>query len=70
MKYAIDSIENFNVYNAIMIGDRVSDIKAGISNNMDTIGVLYGIDNKQKLEEAQATFLANTPYEILDVIGN
>ena len=38
MKYAIDSIENFNVYNAIMIGDRVSDIKAGISNNMDTIG--------------------------------
>lgn len=70
MKYAMDSIENFNVYNAIMIGDRVSDIKAGISNNMDTIGVLYGIDNKQKLEEAQATFLVNTPYEILDVIGN
>lgn len=68
MKYAIDSIENFNVYNAIMIGDRVSDIKAGISNNMDTIGVLYGIDNKQKLKEAQATFLVNTPYEILDIL--
>ena len=36
-------------------------------NNMDSIGVTYGMDNKDTLKEAGATFLVNTPLEILDI---
>lgn len=68
MKYAINNIENIDLTKAIMIGDRTSDIKAGIENNMDTIGVLYGMDNKELLENAGAKFLVNRPIEILNII--
>ena len=51
-----------------MIGDRTSDIKAGIENDMDTIGVLYGMDTKELLENVGAMFLVNSPVEILNII--
>lgn len=68
MKYAINNIENIDLTKSIMIGDRTSDIKAGIENNMDTVGVLYGMDTKELLENAGAIFLVNSPIEILNII--
>ena len=68
LKYTIDMIDNYNNNEAIMIGDRPSDIKAGISNNMDTIGVLYGMDNIDNLKEAGCKYTVNTPLEILDIV--
>lgn len=68
MKYAINNIENIDLTKSIMIGDRTSDIKAGIENNMDTIGVLYGMDSKERLENAGAKFLVNSPMEILNIM--
>lgn len=68
IKYAINNIENIDLTKSIMIGDRTSDIKAGIENEMDTIGVLYGMDTKEVLENAGATFLVNSPIEILNII--
>lgn len=68
IKYAINNIENIDLTKSIMIGDRTSDIKAGIENEMDTIGVLYGMDTKELLENAGATFLVNSPIEILNII--
>lgn len=70
MKYAIENVKNYSSKNAIMIGDRPSDIKAGISNNMDTIGVLYGMDTKENLSNAGATYLVNTPKEIIEIVNN
>lgn len=70
MKYAIENVKNYSSKNAIMIGDRPSDIKAGISNNMDTIGVLYGTDTKENLSNAGATYLVNTPKEIIEIVNN
>ncbi len=68
MKYAINNIENVDLKKSIMIGDRASDIKAGIANNMDTIGVLYGMDTRELLENAGGTYFVNRPIDILDVI--
>ncbi|MCI8411553.1 MAG: HAD-IA family hydrolase [Clostridia bacterium] len=68
MKYAINNIENIDLKKSIMIGDRTSDIKAGIENDMDTIGVLYGMDTKELLENVGAMFLVNSPVEILNII--
>lgn len=70
MKYAIENVKNYSSKNAIMIGDRPSDIKAGISNNMDTIGVLYVMDTKENLSNAGATYLVNTPKEIIEIVNN
>ncbi len=66
MKYAINNIENIDLKKSIMIGDRTSDIKAGIENDMDTIGVLYGMDTKEL--NVGAMFLVNSPVEILNII--
>lgn len=68
MKYTINNIENVDLKKSIMIGDRASDIKAGIANNMDTIGVLYGMDTRELLENAGGTYFVNRPIDILDVI--
>lgn len=70
LESACNKIEGIKKEECIMVGDRSSDIIAGKSNKMDTIGVLYGMDNKQTLEETQATFLVDTPYEIYDIVVN
>lgn len=63
------ALKNMKLEECIMIGDRSSDITAGKVNNIDTIGVLYGMDNKEKLQEAGATFLVSNPLEIVDIIN-
>ena len=68
LKYTIDLIEGYNCEKAIMIGDRPSDIKAGISNGMDTIGVLYGMDSIDNLKIAGAKYLVKRPLDILNIV--
>ena len=58
ISHAIECLKDIDVSKAIMIGDRASDIKAGSSNHMDTIGVLYGMDNRAILQDAGATYIA------------
>ena len=68
LSYALNNLNNIENKKCIMIGDRSSDIIAGKANDMDTIGVLYGMDNKEMLEKAGATFLVNKPLDILRII--
>lgn len=68
LSYALNNFKNIDNKECIMIGDRNSDIMAGKFNNIDTIGVLYGMDSKEILEGAGANFLVNEPLEILDII--
>jgi HAD superfamily hydrolase (TIGR01549 family) len=50
LKKACNKIEGIKTEECIMIGDRSSDIIAGKASNMDTIGVLYGIDDYHTLK--------------------
>lgn len=68
LSYALNNMKNIENKECIMIGDRSSNIIAGKVNNIDTIGVLYGMDSKEILKEAGATFLVNKPLEIVDII--
>lgn len=68
LSYALNNLKNISTKECIMIGDRKSDITAGKINNVDTIGVLYGMDSKEILKEAGANFLVNKPLEILRII--
>lgn len=65
----LEKIENVKTEECIMIGDRSSDVIAGKDNHIDTIGVTYGIDEKEHLKKAKPTFLAENPWEILDIIN-
>lgn len=68
LSYALKNFKNIETKECIMIGDRSSDILAGKNNNMDTIGVLYGMDSKEMLKKAGAIFFVNKPLEILKII--
>ena len=56
MEYAIKNFTNIDFSKCIMIGDRPTDVKAGIENNMDTIGVLYGMGDKQSFNNLDVTY--------------
>ena len=68
MEYAISQYKNLDFNKAIMIGDRPTDVKAGINNNMDTIGVLYGMGNKESFENLNVTYFIENPIEMLNIL--
>jgi phosphoglycolate phosphatase len=50
---------------SIMIGDRAVDILAGKSNDISSVGVLWGFGECVELEEAAPDHLLETPSELL-----
>ena len=52
----------------IMVGDRFYDIVGANEAGVDSIGVLYGYGNREELEEAGATFIVETPGDILKFV--
>lgn len=53
---------------AIMIGDRKHDILGAAENNIDSVGVLYGYGNRAELEDAGATFIAESVRDLLEIL--
>ena len=53
---------------AVMVGDRHYDITAARNLGMDSIGVLYGYGSRKELEEAGATYLAEKPDDIAEIV--
>lgn len=62
--------QNDNFSKSIMIGDRKSDIIAGKFSNMDTIAVLYGMDDYETISKTNPTYYAKEPLDILNIINN
>lgn len=69
LSYAISCIKDITISESIMIGDRASDIKAGLKHHMDTIGVLYGMDNRDILQDTGATYIAENVDQIMEILG-
>ena len=59
---------NLNPKETIMVGDRKHDIIGANSNNIASIGVLYGFGNKEELEKENATFIVSEVLDILDCL--
>lgn len=53
---------------AIMIGDREHDIIGAKKNGIDSLGVLYGYGSYDELREAGASFIAESPTDILKYV--
>ncbi len=68
MEFAIKNFKNIDFDKCIMIGDRPTDVEAGTRYNMDTIGVLYGMGDKQSFDNLNVTYFINSPLEILNIV--
>lgn len=63
IRYALDSCNIFTkeqMAETIMIGDRKHDVLGAGKVSIDSIGVLFGYGDKEELEEAGATYIAET----------
>ena len=66
--YAISLCENFNKDTAVMIGDREHDIFGGQKFGLDTVGVLFGYGTKEELEDANATYIADSVTALSNIL--
>ena len=51
-----------------MIGDRKGDIEGAISNDIDSIAVLYGYGEETELQQAGPTYMARDVEGIREII--
>lgn len=68
IKVALEQCGVTDLREAIMIGDRHHDIEGANENGIDSIGVLFGYGNRKELTEAGATYIADGPKQIIDLI--
>lgn len=66
--YAIEKCNLSDLSKVIMVGDREHDIFGADACHMDSIGVLYGYGNREELTRAGATYLAQSPQDILNFL--
>jgi phosphoglycolate phosphatase len=52
-----------------MVGDRRHDVVAGQAHGLVTVGVLWGIGDREELEEAGADHVVETPAELAQLLG-
>ena len=60
-------LDNYDVSKAdcLMIGDKHNDVDGAKACGIDSLGVPYGFGSREELEGAGATYLVDTPEEIL-----
>ena len=66
--YALESLAVTDRRRVLMVGDRKHDVIGAKKNGIDSVGVLYGYGSREELEEAGASFIAETPSGVLDII--
>ncbi len=64
IKMILDTLENNDFSNVVMVGDRDSDIYAAKENKIDSIGVTYGFGTVDELRRANATMIVNSVSEL------
>ncbi|MBQ6884708.1 MAG: HAD family hydrolase [Clostridia bacterium] len=66
--YTLNKLNVTDKSRVVMIGDRHHDIEGAIQNGLDSIGVLVGYGDRKELEDAGATYIADTLDDILKYI--
>jgi phosphoglycolate phosphatase len=60
--------DRFQKEHTVMVGDRMFDIQGAAETGLRSIGVLYGYGDRQELIHAGATYLADTPADVVKLI--
>lgn len=66
ISYALEKCNVTDLSSAVMVGDREQDIFGAKEIGIDSIGILYGYGNRAELQNAGATYIAET---VKDIIG-
>ena len=69
IKYAIDNLEQINLNECVMVGDRKHDIEGAKENNMKSIGVTYGFGSEEELKNAGANYIAHNAEELKCILN-
>ncbi len=64
IRYAVKQCGITDLSQAVMVGDRENDITAAKQIGIDSVGVLYGYGDKEELENAGATYLAESVRDV------
>ena len=66
--YALKSCGVTDLTKVLMIGDREYDIIGAQNIGVDSVGVTFGYGSIAELEQAGATYVAEKPCEVIDVV--
>ncbi|MBR6784536.1 MAG: HAD family hydrolase [Clostridia bacterium] len=66
--YALAEMRITEKEKCLMVGDRAQDINGAIANGIDSLGVLYGYGDRAELENAGATYIAETVEDIIKYV--
>jgi len=66
--YALESMGITDLSSAIMVGDREHDVLGAKVVGLESIGVLYGYGDLAELQSAGATYIAERPKDILQIL--
>lgn len=68
IRYALETFGISDLSSTLMIGDRDQDITGAKKNGLDSLGVLYGYGDREELEGAGATYIAESVEDILKFV--
>lgn len=68
IEYAIKALNINDRREVVMVGDRYHDAEGAHNSGLDFVGVLYGYGNRDELEKAGATLIAQTPTDIENLL--
>jgi len=69
IEHALDVLKPDNNITVVMIGDRKHDIVGAKAMGALSIGITWGYGTREELTEAGATWIANTPEEVYEVLN-
>ena len=67
--YSLEKCNITDISSAVMVGDREHDIFGAKEIGMDSIGVLYGYGSREELQDAGATYIAESVQDIIKLVG-
>lgn len=68
IRYAMESLDIRDKSTVLMIGDREQDVIGAKLNGIASLGVLYGYGDREELEGAGASYIAETVEDILNFV--
>lgn len=68
IRYVLENCNISEKTSAIMIGDREHDIIGAKKNGIDSLGVLYGYGSYNELKNAGASYIVESPTDILKYV--
>lgn len=66
--YVLENIPEKDHSKLIMVGDRHHDITGSVKNDLESIGVLFGYGDREELNDAGATYIAENVAQLRDLL--